>query len=543
MRRHCFLACVTFAALLPATAVAATYTVGPSGRQYTQLSTLFNNVNLAPGDIVLVDGSATYSGNIVVGDDDSGLSGNPVTIRWRRTAGQTRPVLRGGTNTIKFEQSNFVVFEGFEVTGGSFTCVFSESHGLVVRDSVIHDCPSHGVLAADQNSGSLTFEYNEVYRAGSGTSRHSMYIQSDEVAYPGAVFRMQYNYVHHGNGGILMRTRHERSEIYYNWFEASTNEEVEFVGPDCHAQKPGWTPDLRREDTDFVGNVVVHTSTWRDAIRAGGDLDGRSQGRVRLVNNTVLFPRAGTAVGIRVLLGVGSVEAHNNVFHQSTSGAPIILEEENQPATPFCAPFGTSPWANGRKVAGSNNWVKAGSTFVPVEWSGTRSGANPMLASVSSRALRPVAGSGLIDAGNARPVTPTAFPFPRPLLLPVYDPPLHAKAALGARKARVTVGARIDIGALEQARTSTAIARNGSPPLLPPHPVVTRLTAGSMPAAAAILQEHETSPREASTWGHFGTEVFFQLWMHRGGWTSDAWLPFPFGSVFTLWLRSAALLA
>jgi hypothetical protein len=535
---------LALAAMLPATSIAATYTVGPSGRQYTQLSTLFNSVNLAPGDIVLVDGNAAYNGDIVVGDDDSGVSGNPVTVRWSRATGQTRPVLRGGTNTIKFEQSNFVVFEGFEVTGGSFTCLFSESHGLVVRDSVIHDCPSHGVLAADQNSGSLTFEYNEVYRAGSGTSRHSMYIQSDEVAFPGAVFRMQFNYVHHGNGGILMRTRHERSEIYYNWFEASTNEEVEFVGPDCHAQKPGWTPELRREDTDFVGNVVVHTSTWRDAIRAGGDLDGRSQGRVRLVNNTVLFPRAGTAVGIRVLLGVGSVEAHNNVFHQSTSGAPIILEEENDPATPFCAPFGTSPWANGRKVAGSNNWVKAGSTFVPSEWSGTRSGADPLLASIASRSLRPVAGSGLIDAGNAQPVTPSAFPFPSPLLLPGYDPPEHAKLALGARKARMTVGARIDIGGLEQAGSSAPIPRNGSRPLLPPRPTQTGLTGESLPSAAAVLPDQTTPRTGTATWTTAGVQVLVQWWRDPNWWTPHAWLqPFPFGSALTLWLRGAALLA
>ena len=51
-----------------------------------------------------VDGNATYSGGIVVGSDDSGALSNPVTIRWRRAAGALRPVLQGGTNTIKFEQ-------------------------------------------------------------------------------------------------------------------------------------------------------------------------------------------------------------------------------------------------------------------------------------------------------------------------------------------------------------------------------------------------------------------------------------------------------
>lgn len=523
--------------LAPLSAMAATYTVGPSGRQYTQLTTLVNSVNLAPGDVVLVDGNATYNGGITVGDDDSGTATSPVTIRWTRGAGQTRPILRGGTNTIKFEQSNHVVFEGFEVTGGSNTCVFSESHGLVVRDNVIHDCPSHGVLAADQNSGSLTFEYNEVYRSGAGTSRHSMYIQSDEVAFPGAVFRMRFNYVHDGNGGILMRTRHERSEVYYNWFEGSTNEEVEFIGPDCHTQKPGWTPDLRREDTDFVGNVVVHTSSWRDAIRAGGDLDGRSQGRVRMVNNTVLFPRGGTAVGVRVLLGVESLEAHNNVFHQTGSGPLIILEEEHEPETPFCAPFGTAPWANGRKVAGSNNWIKSGSTFVPAEWSGTRSGSDPRFSDIPARNLRPAVGSGLIDTGNSQPATPTGFPFPSPLRLPAYDPPMRSKMANGGHRARAVVGARIDIGALEQAGTGTSapIPRNGSRPLIPPRP-------GTVGGTSAISgQTTTTSPRvqgslpDAGQWR--GTGAW--QWGPSGllaSWTGVPMsLPFPLGQLVVFW--------
>src|SRR5690606_23123109 len=97
--------------------------------------------------------------------------------------------------------------------------------------------------------------------------------------FPGAVFRMHYNYVHSGTGGVLVRVRHERALIYYNWIENSVYGEMELIGPDCDTQKAGWTPDLKREDADIVGNVIVHTNSWRNAIRAGGDLDGRSQGR------------------------------------------------------------------------------------------------------------------------------------------------------------------------------------------------------------------------------------------------------------------------
>ena len=103
------------AILLSSSSIAAarTYTVGPAGREYTQLSAVFTANNLAPGDIVEVDGNATYS-SVVVGDDDGGAAGNPVLIRWRRAAGATRPLIQGGTHTIKFQQSNHVVFDGFE---------------------------------------------------------------------------------------------------------------------------------------------------------------------------------------------------------------------------------------------------------------------------------------------------------------------------------------------------------------------------------------------------------------------------------------------
>ena len=461
--------------IVPVSAAAATYTVGPagSGRQYTQLSAVFTGNNLAAGDIVEVDGSATYSGGIVVGDDDGGTEANPVVIRWRRTAGTTRPLLQGGTHTIKFEQSNHVVFEGFEVRGGTSTCVFSEAHNVTVRDAYIHDCPSHGILAADQNSGSFTLEYSEIANSGQGDTRHSLYMQSDEVSFPDTVFRMRYNYVHDATGGVLVRVRHQRAEIHYNWIEGSNLHEVELIGPDCETQKPAWTADVRREDAEVVGNVIIHTAASRsgNALRIGGDLEGRNQGRTRLVNNTIVFDRAGTANAVLVQLGQGSLEMHNNVVFQA-SGTPAIVRENpaSNVAVPTCGPQSREPWSGGRKVAGSNNWVQTSASLVPAEWTGTLRGTDPLLTSVAQRSLRPTTGSPLINAGNNSATTPAAFPFPSPLALPVYDPPLRAKMAIGAQRARTALAGVIDIGALEQFESSgsTPIRVNGSQPLIPP---------------------------------------------------------------------------
>jgi hypothetical protein len=487
--RHPLAACLLLAAS-PA-AMAATYNVGP-GQQYTQLSTLFNSVALAPGDVVLVRGGTTYNGGIVMGSNDGGTAANPVTVRWDGQGG-SRPRLQGGTHTIKFQQSNHVVFEGFEITGGSSTCLFNEAHNVVVRNVLIRDCPGHGILGADLNSGSFTLEYSEVRNAGSGTMRHPIYMQSDQVTWPDAVFRMRFNYIHSGNGGNLVKSRHQRAEIHYNWFEGATYQALELVGPDCQTQRSGWTPNLKREDADVVGNVIIQTSSWRNAIRVGGDLNGRSQGRVRLVNNTILFDRSGTSNAVLVQLGLESLEMHNNVIHQTGSGTLNIVAENPASSvdTPVCAPTSREPWTSGRKVAGSNNWVPTSAASVPGEWSGTLRGSDPQLTGIAQRALRPRDGSPLVSAGNPSPQAPSGFPFPSPLALPLFDPPLRAILAVGAQQAR-NYGTRIDIGALESASVAPPPPpppqpprrRNGAQPLLP-----TGAAAQSMPATAAASRQ------------------------------------------------------
>lgn len=482
---------VSLVLLLPCAAHAATYTVGPSGRDFTQLSALVDNVDLAPGDLVLVDGGTTYSGNIVVRSGDRGASGNPVTFRWNRSVGATRPILQGGSHTIKFQQSNHVVFEGFDVRGGTSSCLFSEAHDITVRDTIIRDCPSHGILAADNNSGSFTLEYSEVFNSGAGTHRHPIYMQSDEVAYPDSVFTMRYNYVHDGNGGNLLKNRHERALIYYNWFEGSAYQELELIGPDCETQQSGWSPGLRREDVDLVGNVIIHTSSWPNAIRAGGDLNGRSDGRLRMVNNTILFTRPGTANAVLVQLGVESLEMHNNVIHQTGAGAApsaLRVRDASEVETPYCAPTSREPWTDGRKVAGSNNWIQTSATLVPAELTGTMRGADPLLTNIAQSQLRPLGNSPLVSAGNPSPATPPGFPFPSPLLLPQFDPPLRAKMAIGAEVVR-SVGARIEIGAVESTSGGTApIPMNGAQPLIPPSTVNLAAPAQAYPRAGSRPQ-------------------------------------------------------
>jgi hypothetical protein len=129
MRRHLLLPLLFVAT----PAFAATYQVGPT-RTYATLNQLFAAVNLGGGDIVEVDGNVTYAGGVIVPAADGGSSGNPVVIRGIRVNGQ-RPRIDGSTNTVEFRQSNYVVFEGFEVTGGSSRCILQGAHEVTVRTS------------------------------------------------------------------------------------------------------------------------------------------------------------------------------------------------------------------------------------------------------------------------------------------------------------------------------------------------------------------------------------------------------------------------
>jgi hypothetical protein len=416
---------VTFASL---PAVATTYQVGPTRTNKT-IGALAGK--LVAGDVVEVDGDATYAGGIVLGSP--GAAGNPITVRGIQVNGK-RPILSGGTNTIEIQGDHYVL-EGFDITAGTFRCVYHHSDDVVMRDLIVHDCPAHGLLGADQDSGSLTLEYSRFYGSGSGGGEHQIYMATDEVAHPGSVFRMQHCYVHDGVGGNNVKSRAERNEIYYNWIEGAFYSELELIGPDPNGAKPSWTEGLVREDSDVVGNVLRQTNTFA-VMRFGGDGTGQSQGRYRFVNNTVITQPGGGAV-FRLFDGLESVEMHNSVFVvEGGSGLNLLREVE-------------AVWSTGsRVVAGSNNWVLSGASNIPGEWTGTIQGNDPGFVGAPGLNPRPTDVGALHDAGATSLVGPSGHPFPSPLEVPAFEPPMHALEAPGGAGRRAITGP-IDIGAFE----------------------------------------------------------------------------------------------
>ncbi|MCE7891036.1 MAG: hypothetical protein DYH12_15290, partial [Sorangiineae bacterium PRO1] len=378
-------------------AAAATYKVGPA-QQYKQLSSV--TALLEPGDVVEIDGDATYSGGVVFAKP--GTAANKITVRGVPKNGK-RPVISGGTNTIE-AQGNHYVFEGLDITGASFRCFYHHANDVTLRDSVVHDCVKHGVLGADTDSGSLTLQYVEVYKSGAGTTNHQIYVATDETAYPKSVFRMEHCYVHDGVGGNNVKSRAERNEIYYNWIEGALYHELELIGPD------GQDAGLAREDSDVVGNVLRKTGSSY-VVRFGGDGTGATGARYRFVSNTVMVQPGGAAV-FRLFDSLESVEMHNNVFTVLGAGGVNLVRSTE------------AVWTTGTAlIAGSNNWVRSGSTNVPSTWKGSITGSDPSFANPSAFDLHPTATSPLVDAGAASLAGPPGYAFPSPLAAPQFHPP------------------------------------------------------------------------------------------------------------------------
>ena len=403
-----------------------TYLVGP-GRTYTQLTQVADLVG--PGDLVLVDGGATYQPVLFEND---GAPGNPIVVRGVRNGAGARPILSGGTNTIEIQSDHFAL-ESFEITGGSFRCVYHHSHDVLMRDLYVHGCPAHGILGADEDSGSLTLEYSEVAHAGNGTSQHLIYMTTDQNAHPGSVFRMRHCYLHDTTGGNAVKSRAERNEIYSNWIEGAQYHLLELIGPDEGAVTP---PPTIREDSDVVGNVLVHKQYDPPGpngpfdgnfyfVRAGSDIrcddpenggENSTRGRYRFVNNT--FVRLSGGTGSHVFRPFGllqSLEMSNNVFYTVPAGVVGMVRADD----------GERCWTNGEQIAGQNNWVETGAV-VPGQWTGTLSGAAPGLADAANLFLRPTFGSPLRNAGTGTPTGPPGYPFPAPHFPPAWEPPDRA---------------------------------------------------------------------------------------------------------------------
>eukprot|EP00456_Euglypha_rotunda_P075891 TRINITY_DN705_c0_g1_i27.p1 TRINITY_DN705_c0_g1~~TRINITY_DN705_c0_g1_i27.p1 ORF type:complete len:269 (+),score=23.98 TRINITY_DN705_c0_g1_i27:72-878(+) len=250
---------------------------------------------------------------------------------------------------------------------------------------------------------------------------------TNEVQFPGSVFRMRYNYIHDALGGNNVKSRAERNEIYFNWIEGAMYHELELIGPDPAG---GVSENQAREDSDVVGNVLKKVGTSFVA-RLGGDGTGQSKGRYRFVSNTILMNTGGGAA-FRLFDGIQSFEAHNNIVYSPSTNSVIIRTAE-------------AVWTNGVQISGTNNWVRTGylntadgrSTING--WTNTVIGTSPGFVNLASNDLRLAAGSSCIHAGNPGPFPVIPYPYLYSLPSPFYFPKRIAQP-IGSAEARCGTG-------------------------------------------------------------------------------------------------------
>lgn len=382
--------------------------VGPS-REYADLGAVAEIVE--PGDIVEVDGDATYP---AVELTVPGTADAPILFRGAASGAQ-RPAITGGTDTVRFEGSHHVIVQGIDISGGEERCVFHHADDVTLCQVAVHDCARHGILGADYDTGTLRLTQVEVYGSGGQPEgenlKHPVYVATDPSAYPEAVLRIEHSFIHDNNGGNAIKSRARRTEVYDSWIESTAGMyySLELVGYEEFEADPPL-------DSDIVGNVFVHHDEY--GMRFGGDGTGASRGRVRFAFNTMVVVGDGWDAYtpfIRFFDEIDAFDAFDNVFFKVGGGPVRLLRDDD------------ATWLRGfQTIGGSHNWVPSETTEIPAGFTDTVSGTSSGFADTTTFAsldLTVTADSPLRQAGTADTAGTAGMEIASPLLIPSTEPP------------------------------------------------------------------------------------------------------------------------
>ena len=458
--------------------IAIVYEVGPT-RKYTNLQQVANLIQA--GDTVYVDGAANYTGSVSF--KNNGTADKPIRIIGVSVNSQ-RPIISADTksnsNLISF-YGNHYFFENFEVVGNMSKVAKTQmtnrginqlSNYLTISHCIVHDA-RNGIMASDQFSGNLTIEYSEIYANGYSEGEHNIYIASDRVRVPDSVTRIMFNYIHDSKKGAGLKTRTSRNEIYYNRFENNAQSEVDMYGADLgegtdpildqagnitayssdnHITQdelrkidPSYAENYLREDTDFVGNLVISDNKVK-SLTIGGDggsggptRNGTSFGRYRFVNNTFINNYLPTNGDERIYtgqvkFGVGSLEFYNNIFYNSHGNNMVLYFNPYDANNDIHKTNSDLRWSNERQFIAKHNWFKTGSKL-PAEFQDNFYGTIPDFINLDSYQLLPdstLLKDGTYDTvytfeqpiyySNIRGIHHEDKSFIHPLPLPQYAP-------------------------------------------------------------------------------------------------------------------------
>ncbi len=402
---------------------ATLWRVGP-GQKLTDLSMVVGQ--LSAGDIVEVE-PGTYP---PVDFKRSGTSDAPIIIRG---VGATRPKIKGSQNgklderVVSFSYSNNLVFENFEIEGGTEICVRTMAHNLTLRNLFIHDCQKHGILGADLDSGTLIVDRVELTNINQAQidGKHVIYVATDRDAFPRSVFRVQHSYLH-DNFGTSIKSRSERTEVLYNWIDAIHHPRA-FYSIELFGFEEYQT--IEPLNSDVVGNVLIHRGIY--GMRFGGDGTGTSKGHVRVANNTVLVgDEFDKSYIIRLFQEIDSVYLVNNaILRIAASQKPLTLFRDGISKD--------GKWSSGViKLTGNNNFFPRNLSFAPgasSDWIANSVGEEQVLNTANGQLdlSKLHASPNLVNKGAPLSRMPAGYEIPKPILNLEFFPPTVAPMSGG----------------------------------------------------------------------------------------------------------------
>ncbi|GAA4961545.1 right-handed parallel beta-helix repeat-containing protein [Kineococcus glutinatus] len=286
----------------PATAAGAVLRVGP-GKPFATPCAAF--ARAADGDVVEIDGSVTYTGDVCGIHRDRltvrGVNGRPrIDAGGRNAMGKGTWVVVGDGVVV-----DNVEMYGARVADRNGAALRLEGTGFTLRRSYLHD-NENGILSGADPASDVLVETSEFARNGHGDGySHNLYIGNVRS------LTFRHNFSHDANVGHDLKSRARTNTITYNRFSS-------LPAGQAGSGRPSYEIDLPNAGTAVVvGNVVQQPAGSSNAGMLAYGTEGASNPGTDLyvVNNT--FLNDDTARGTFVLVGSGvttPVRLQNNVF-------------------------------------------------------------------------------------------------------------------------------------------------------------------------------------------------------------------------------------
>lgn len=252
--------------------------VGP-GKTYAAPCAAFAAARV--GDIIEIEGSATYSGDVCyIGTSNltiRGVNGRPKIDAAGRNAQGKAVWVMGGSNAIV---DNVEIF-GAKVADHNGAAIRIEGTNFTLRNSFIHD-NEDGILCGPNANSSIVLENNDFGHNGEGSGQtHNVYIG----VIASLVFR--YNYAHDAVIGHNMKSRAKVNTVAYNRFSTLAPGEQGTTA----AGKPSYEIDLPNAGTAYViGNVIEQPAVNDNntLLSYGAEALSGGDDTLYVVNNTFL---------------------------------------------------------------------------------------------------------------------------------------------------------------------------------------------------------------------------------------------------------------